>query len=51
MTSMGLLKSTKLGIDIFENGLTKDYMKNNEKIIELIRGYLENYLAGKEGNT
>jgi tetratricopeptide (TPR) repeat protein len=43
------LKPTKLGIDIFENGLTKDYMKNNEKIIELIRGYLENYLAGKEG--
>ena len=43
------LKPTKLGIDIFENGLTKEYMKNNEKIIELIRGYLENYLAGKEG--
>ena len=42
------LKPTKLGIDIFESGLTGQYLKANGKVITLIKNYLENFLKGSE---
>lgn len=42
------LKPTKLGIEIFENGLTEEYLKVHGKVVSLIRDYLENYLMRRE---
>ncbi|MCL5782860.1 MAG: tetratricopeptide repeat protein [Candidatus Thermoplasmatota archaeon] len=43
------LKPTETGIDVFEKGMTDEYLKENGKILNLIKKYLANYLKNETG--
>ncbi len=43
------LKPTETGIDIFERGLTQEYMEKNGELVNLVKKYLDDYLIpGRE---
>lgn len=43
------LKPTESGIEIFEHGLTEDYMAKEGELVNLIKSYLQNYLGNGQG--
>lgn len=45
------LKPTEVGIDIFERGLTPEYMEKNGDLVILVKNYLEKYLSSGEDLT
>src|SRR5579875_294882 len=45
------LKPTPLGLDIFENGMSEDYLKENESFLRLVRNYLSDLASGREADT
>lgn len=45
------LKPTATGIEIFEKGLTDEYMESHGDIVNLIKGYLSHYLKNDTGLT
>lgn len=42
------LKPTETGIDIFERGLTPEYMEKNGDFVLLVKSYLEHYLSAEK---
>ncbi|MEM0158578.1 MAG: hypothetical protein QW812_03610 [Thermoplasmataceae archaeon] len=42
------LKPTDLGLDIFENGISEEYVRENEPFLSLVRSYLKEVVSGKK---
>lgn len=42
------LKPTETGIEIFERGLTPEYMSKNGELVNLVKNYLTHYLTNEE---
>lgn len=43
------LKPTESGIEVFEHGITEDYMEKNGELVILVRSYLSDYLENGTG--